>query len=97
MRGRPFSEAGLFFFTESKAVETVFEGVAVARRCAMADGKSGSAVRFAELGAFDGVVFAGVAGGRVGGAGCHDEASIMRHCKWLGVVKKAAANDGRPC
>ena len=38
----------------------------------MADREGGSAVGFTEFGVFDGVVIAGVAGGRVGGAGCHN-------------------------
>jgi hypothetical protein len=38
----------------------------------VADREGGSSVGFARLGAFDGVVFAGVAGGRGSGAGCHN-------------------------
>ena len=40
---------------------------------------------FTELGAFDGVVFAGGAGGRGGGAGCHN-----RDCTRPGRAKKVA-------
>ena len=47
----------------------MFDGVCVGERCAVGDGECGAAVRFAELGGFDGVVFAGVAGGGGGGAG----------------------------
>ena len=43
---------------------------------------------FAQLVAFDGVVFAGVAGGRGGGAGCHNAASFMRHYTRPGGLKK---------
>ena len=43
-----------------------------------------AAMGFAELGTLDGVVFAGVAGGRGGGAGCHNG-----DCARPGWVKKA--------
>ena len=57
----------------------------------MADIESASAMGFAELGTFHGVVFAGLAGGRGGGAGCHNG-----DCTRPGRVKKAVASGGRP-
>ena len=77
-------EAGVFVFADDVAVEAVFDGVGVGERCAVADVEGAAAVGFAELGAFDGVVFAGLAGGRGGGAGCHNG-----DCTRPGVVKKA--------
>ena len=49
-----------------------------------------AAMGFAELGTFDGVVFAGVAGGRSGGADCHNATSFMRHYTRPVRVKKTA-------
>jgi hypothetical protein len=73
----------------------VFDGVGVAGRRAVADVQASSgvegaaAVCFAELCTLDGVVFAAGAGGRCGGAGCHNGASFMRHYTRPGRVKKA--------
>ena len=53
-----------------------------------------AAIGFVEGSAFDGVVFAGTAGGRGGGAGCHNEASFMRHYTRPGMAKKAARENG---
>ena len=65
-------EVGVLFFEDGGAVEAVFDGVGVAGRCAVGDIQCAAAMRFAQLRAFDGVVFAGGADGRGGGAGGHD-------------------------
>jgi hypothetical protein len=52
------------------------------------------AVGLSKLEAFNGMVFAGVAGGRGGGAGCHNATSFMRHYTRPGMVKKAASCKG---
>ena len=89
-----FDEEGVVFFADFAAVEAVFEGVGVSERCAVGDGEGFAAVGSAELGTFDGVVFAGVAGGRGGGAGCHNVTSFMRHYTRPGVEKKVAWGEG---
>jgi len=56
----------------------------------VADREGGSAVGFTEFGVFDGVVIAGVAGGRVGGAGCHNAGLYT-----VGGGEKRAGDDER--
>jgi len=79
-------QVGVFLSADGGAIEALFDGVAVA-------GQPPSCT--AELGAFDSVVFAGCAGGRGGGAGCHNGASFMRHYTRPGVAKKAAGCKGQ--
>ena len=50
----------------------MFYGVGVGERSSVADFHGVAAVGLADLGTFHDVVFAGMAGGRGGGAGCHD-------------------------
>ena len=83
-------QVGVFLIAEDGSIEAVFGGITVGQGYAVSNVQSAAAIGFAEKGAFHGVVLAGLAGGRVGGVGCHNATSFMRHYTWPRVVKKAA-------